>query len=348
MDLAAKDSYIQKLASKVIHRQENEPKKRPYAPFKGQKDSGPPQKKKKCKKKSFKDGKKPTVTPVKNSNPVSAHKEHLKVRTKQTSEEGDVKARFSTVDVLRRRLHEKIEETRAQQGVPKEALMEEVQAKRAKRKLERERKKRKKKEFQLKRLAEAQAQSQQVEVKREEADAQHVPTGVAKRQENAVIFNAVETVEDKYADKVTKRKAKKQRVKGQITPLTGRNYKQLLSRLEARKDKLDKLREKDEAKAQEVEDRMKWTNALYKAEGVRIKDDEAMLRSALASKEKKRSQRKKQWDERSQVVVEKMQKRQDKRRRNIQNRKNAKMEKKKKKARKKGRVLLEDLEKVNK
>ncbi|XP_061654931.1 surfeit locus protein 6 isoform X2 [Phyllopteryx taeniolatus] len=346
MDLAARDSYIQKLTSKVLNSREQEPKKRPFAPFKGQKGTGPPQKKKKCKKKSLKDEKNHTATPVNKSRPASAHNGHLKVNATQTADEGNVKASFSTVDVLRRRLHEKIEEARAQ-AAPKEALSEAVQAKRAKRKLERERKKRKKNEFRLKKLAETKAQSEQVEVKQEEEEQREKAPAAAKRQENAIIFNTVETVEEEFVDKALKKKAKKQRIKGQITPLSGRNYKQLLSRVEARKDKLEKLREKDEAKAREMETRMKWTNLLYKAEGVKIKDDEAKLRTALANKEKKRNRRKKEWAERSQAVVEKMQKRQDKRRRNIQKRKNAKVEKKKNKARKKGRILAEDLKKVS-
>ncbi|XP_061656730.1 surfeit locus protein 6 isoform X2 [Syngnathoides biaculeatus] len=342
MDLAARDSYIQKLTSKVLNQQPQEPKKRPFAPFKGQKDSGPSQKKKKCQKKSLKDEKKHAATPRNKSSPASANNKHLKVNA---TNEGNVKAGFSTVDVLRRRLHEKIEEVKAQ-GAPKEAPSEAVQAKRAKRKLERERKKRKKKEFRLKKLAETKAQSQQVEVKQEEEEEREKPPAAGKRQEDAVIFNTVETVEEELVDKALKKKAKKQRVKGQITPLSGRNYKQLLSRVEARKDKLEKLREKDEAKARQVETRMKWTNVLYKAEGVKIKDDEAMLRAALANKEKKRSRRKKEWAERSRAVVEKMQKRQDKRRRNIKKRKDAKIENKKNKARKKGRILPEDLKKV--
>ncbi|XP_077441851.1 surfeit locus protein 6 [Vanacampus margaritifer] len=346
MNLAARDSYLQKLTSKVLNQREQEPKKRPFVHFNGKKDGGPPQKKKKCKKKSFKD-EKHKATPPNKSRP-SAHNGHLKVNTTRTVDQGvNVKATFSSFDVLRKRLHEKIEEAKVQ-GAPKQALSEAVQAKRAKRKLERERKKQKKKEFRLKKLAEAKAQSKQAEVKQEVTHKQEVaPVGMAKRQESAVIFNTVETVEEEFVDKGQKKKAKKQHVKGQITPLTGCNYKQLLSRVEARKDKLDKLRETDEAKAQEVEARMKWTNALYKAEGIKIKDDEGMLRTALANKEKKRNRRKKQWDERSHMVVEKMQKRQDKRRKNIQKRKTAKVEKKKRKARKKGRVLVEDLEKAN-
>ncbi|XP_054614216.1 surfeit locus protein 6 [Dunckerocampus dactyliophorus] len=356
MDLASKDSYIQKLTSKFLNQREQKPKKRTFAHFNGKKDAGPAQKKKKTpklqdersddnsnNKKKTKKKHQLTPAPQKKSRPAT-HNGGPKINgsTQQTSEKGgNVKATFSAVDVLRRRLHEKIEEARGQ-GAPKDALSEEVQAKRAKRKLERERKKRKKQEFRMKKLAEAKAQNQQPEVKQEEEQA----PAVGKRQETAMVFNTVQTVEDEYVDKVLKKKTKKQHVKGQITPLSGKNYKQLLSRVEERKEKLEKLRERDEGKARDMEMKMKWTNVLYKAEGVKIKDDEGMLRTALARKEKRRARCKKQWEQRSESVVEKMQKRQDKRRRNLQRRKNLMVEKKKAKARKKGRVLAEDLEKA--
>lgn len=228
------------------------------------------------------------------------------------------------------------------QGPPKNASSEAVQAKRAKRKLERERKKRKKKEFRLKKLAEASGEAPQPEIKQE---AQQAPPA-NKRDETAIVFNKVETVEEEYVDKVLKKKNKKQSVKGQLTPLTGRNYKQLLGRVEARKAKLEQLREKDEGKAREMEEKMKWTNSLYKAEGLKIKDDEDLLRTALKNKEKRHDQRQKRWNKRSENIIEKMQHRQDKRRKNIQRQKNVKAEKKKDRARKKGRVLPEDLKKA--
>lgn len=228
------------------------------------------------------------------------------------------------------------------QGPPKDASSEAVQAKRAKRKLERERKKRKRKEFRMKELAEKSGKEQQPEIKQEAANA----PAVSKRNEAAIIFNKVETVEEGYVDIIQKKKLKKQSMKGQITPLTGKNYKQLLSRVEARKAKLEQLREKDEGKAREMEEKMKWTNMLYKAEGIKIKDDENMLRTSLKKKEKRRDQRKKNWNKRSENIVEKMQQRQDKRRKNILKRKQAKTEKKKDRARKKGRVLPEDLKKA--
>ncbi|XP_070781099.1 surfeit locus protein 6 [Enoplosus armatus] len=356
MDLASKDSYIQKLTSKVLQR-DQEPKKRPFAYFKVKGDTGPPQKKKKCKKKHFKekgtDEKKPTPKPHQKPSPSTAAQkgpataklngsktQSINGATTQPPKGGNVVSNFSTVDVLRKRLHEKMEESRGQGA--KDASSEAVQAKRAKRKQERERKKRKRKEFRMKKLAEENGQEEQPEVKQEE---KHAPA-TNKRNEAAIIFNKVETVEEAYVDKIQKKKKKKLSMKGQITPLTGKNYKQLLSRVEARKAKLEQLREKDEGKARDMEEKMKWTNMLYKAEGIKIKDDEAMLRASLKKKEKRQAQKKKNWNKRSENIIEKMQQRQDKRRKNIQKCKKVKTEKKKDRARKKGRVLPEDLKRA--
>ncbi|KAM4635388.1 surfeit locus protein 6 [Polymixia lowei] len=358
-NLASKDSYIQKLASKVCS-QNQDSRKRPFVPFRG--DTGPSKKKNKRKQKQLKEKgnndktrtsksqQKPSTCPAALKCTTTAEPKITNGATSdktQTPKGGNAVSSFSTVDVLRKRLHEKIEESRGQ-GPPKDASSDAVQAKRAKRKLERERKKRKKKEFRMKKLAEKAGKEQVEEIKQEEEQQQPVTAAAGgRRDETAIVFNKVETVEDGYEDKRLKKKNKKKSVKGKLTPLTGRNYKQLLSRVESRKAKLEQLREKDEGKARKMEEKMKWTNVLYKAEGLKIKDDEDMLRASLKKKEKMRSQKKKRWDTRSQNVVEKMQHRQDKRRKNLQRRKIGKMEKKKERARKKGRVLPEDLKKAS-
>lgn len=231
------------------------------------------------------------------------------------------------------------------QGQPKDASSDAVQAKRAKRKLERERKKRKRKEFRMKQLAEKSGQELQPEIKQEEEEEEAAPAP-SNRSQTSVIYNMVEAVEKGYVDKQQQKKNKKKSIKGGITPLTGKNYKQLLERVEARKTKLEQLREKDAGKARQMEEKMKWTNMLYKAEGIKIKDDENMLQASLKRKQKKHEQRKKKWNKLSENMVEKMQKRQDKRRKNILRRKQTKVEKKKQKARKKGRVLPGDLKKA--
>ncbi|XP_017163383.1 surfeit locus protein 6 isoform X2 [Poecilia reticulata] len=313
--------------------------------FKGKSDTDPPsKKKKKPKKKNVKEnGTDKTPKPQQKPNPSpAAPKSPGKTKSTTQSVNGSTpkETSFSTVDVLRKRLHEKIEESRGQ-GAPQDALSEAVKAKRAKRKMERERKKRKRKEFLLKKLAEQSGQELPAEIKEEP-----IAPAVEKRVTSAVFFNKVETVDEGYETKFQAKIKKKKSEKGKITPLTGRNYKQLLSRVEARKEKLERLREKDEAKASELENKIKWTNVLYKAEGIKIKDDEDQLRTSLKRKEKRRAQRKKKWTNRSENVIEKMQHRQDKRRKNLQKQKHAKMEKRKNRARKKGRVLPEDLKKA--
>ncbi|XP_036418839.1 surfeit locus protein 6 [Colossoma macropomum] len=364
--LAAKYDYLEKLTRKVCHSQTEEPKKRAYVPFQGGRDGegGPPKKKQKKKQKPTKgnnntNDKKPAPKTIQKTAQKQAsatvqnapqvkiqngNQVHMQQKTEGAKSEGE----FNAVDILRRRLHQKIEESRGQ-GPPKDPSSEEVQKRRAKRKQERERKKRKRKEFLMKKLAQSASTEAEDEGKVVEAPTPpdtSTETKPAKKDTSSIVFNKVEVGEE-YVDKGTKLKEKKKRkVKGTLTPLTGKNYKQLLSRVEARKARLEELREKDEEKAKKEEEKMRWTNILYKAEGMKIKDNEELLRASLKRKEKRKAQRKKKWIERSQHVVEKMQQRQDKRRRNIQKRKQSKIEKRKQRARKKGRVMPEDLKKA--
>ncbi|KAK5911608.1 hypothetical protein CgunFtcFv8_005768 [Champsocephalus gunnari] len=60
---------------------------------------------------------------------------------------------------------------------------------------------------------------------------------------------------------------------------------------------LQRLLGKAPAASKEMENRMKWTYVLYKAEGLNIKDDEDMLLSSL----------KKEWGDQSDHIVEKRQ-----------------------------------------
>ncbi|XP_050010805.1 surfeit locus protein 6 isoform X4 [Alexandromys fortis] len=211
--------------------------------------------------------------------------------------------------------------------------------KRQRRKQERERKKRKRKELRAKEKA------AKAENKEKPAEA---PPDVACKEprESGLIFNKVEVTEEEPASKPQRKKEKRQKVKGNLTPLTGRNYRQLLERLQARQGRLEELRDQDAGKAQELEAKMKWTNLLYKAEGVKIRDNEQLLREALKRKEKRKAQRQRRWEKRSEHVIEKMHQRQDKRRQNLRKKKAAKAERRLQKARKKGRILPQDLERA--
>ncbi|XP_054249456.1 surfeit locus protein 6 [Indicator indicator] len=352
--LAAQDSYLQGLARKVCTQQPPESRKRKFVSKPGQpKDAGgQPQKKKR--KKSRKQPEKANASSVKQvvsntSKPTpeqktapQASKSSPKQNAKQSRDESlEIGSKsqlgstsFSAMNLLRQRLHEKIKKASGQDDAKE--LPPAILEKRKRRKYERERKKRRRKELKMKAKAEKK-ESEEVpaepEVKKEESTAE-------------VVFNKVEVHAENELNKVQKKKEKRKAVKGNITPLTGKNYKQLLSRLETRKNKLDELKDKDQKKAEELEKKLKWTNVLYKAEGVKIRDNEERLKEALKRKEKRKAQRQRQWEKRTERVVEKMQQRQEKRRKNIQKKKKDRIEKKKARARKKGRILPEDLKKA--
>ncbi|NXT84256.1 SURF6 protein, partial [Zapornia atra] len=352
--LAAQDSYLQGLARKVCVQHAPEARKRKFVSKPGQpEDAGIPLKKKKKKKPRKKVEKtnapsikqavsntnKPTpgqkAAPQASKSPSQGavtQSENESLVTGSKSELGS--SSFSTMNLLRQRLHEKIKKASGQDDAKE--LPPAVLEKRQRRKYERERKKRRRKELKMK-------------AKMEKKEVEEVPVEPESKKEETtaeIVFNRVEIHEENELSKIQKKKEKRKGVKGNITPLTGRNYKQLLSRLETRKNKLEELKDKDQKKAQELENKMKWTNLLYKAEGVKIHDDEERLKEALKRKEKRKAQRQRQWEKRTERVVEKMQQRQDKRRKNIQKKKKDKIEKKKARARKKGRVLPEDLKKA--
>ncbi|KAL1787034.1 surfeit locus protein 6 [Sigmodon hispidus] len=349
--LQAKDAYLQQLAKKICaqpgpERQRSERAVR----TKRLEAAGPPKKKrKKTEKKSREQKQKATehkTKPLGKAPPTSSgvkkpvlSKQEKNSSSLQSPEDSRVTAPDSVfaLDFLRQRLHEKIQLARGQ-GSTKE-LSAATLEKRQRRKQERERKKRKRKELQAKEKA------AKAEKKEEPAEA---PPEVACKepQESGLIFNKVEVTEEEPASKAQRKREKRRKVKGNLTPLTGRNYRQLLERLQARQDRLEELRDQDAGKAQELEAKMKWTNLLYKAEGVKIRDDERRLQEALKRKEKRRAQRQRRWEKRSEHVVEKMQQRQDKRRQNLRKKKAARAERRLQKARKKGRVLPQDLERA--
>ncbi|XP_020389100.1 surfeit locus protein 6 [Rhincodon typus] len=339
--LAAKDKYFQILGSKVCASQNQEPRKRKLVSKKEVSEAiTQPKKKKRRRKEAPKELK--NVQPMSGGQPktVQGGVKVDKIEKNTRVSEVDTSS-FSTVNILRQRLHEKIQESRGQCN-PKGLLPEELEKKRLHRKREREKKKQKRKEMRMKKEQKI-VQEDSIAAKAQDTE----KNDMSKKAENQLLFNKVDMPSEVVKDKKLKRKEKRQNIKGGITPLTGKNYKQLLSRLEAQKNKIEELKSKDENKAKEVETKMKWTNVLYKAEGLKIKDNEELLKASLKRKEKLKSQRQKNWEKRTEHVVEKMQRHQDKRKRNIMKKKRAKVEMKKDKARKKGRILPEDLKKAN-
>ncbi|XP_030391264.1 surfeit locus protein 6 [Gopherus evgoodei] len=364
--LATKDSYLQSLAKKICVQQVQEPRKRTFASKQAGSGDAGSQPKEKKRKKPRKQAEKADAPPAKEAAPNTSTSAPAKkaVPNLNTSTPAEQRApngsraaptgtamsksengttgrksdpgSFSAVNILRQRLHEKMQEVSGQGGTKE--LSPAVLEKRRRRKYEKERKRRREKELKMKEKMEKKGA--------QEAAAAVEPQQAEEESKVGIIFNQIKVCEEEELSKTEKKREKRKRVKGNLTPLTGKNYKQLLSRLEARKSKLEELKDKDQKKAQELENKMKWTNVLYKAEGVKIRDDEERLKAALKRKEKHKAQRQKQWEKRTEHVVEKMQQRQDKRRKNIQKKKMAKVERRKDKARKKGRILPEDLEKA--
>ncbi|KAF7461834.1 hypothetical protein GHT09_014007 [Marmota monax] len=352
--LQAKDAYLQDLARKICAPHGPEPPRRSrVSKIQGSEASGLRKKKRKKTPKKFREQeqkasehkaktlgeKKSPVAP--GTKKPTAHKEEPSISTGAPAG-GQATAPDSVfaLDVLRQRLHEKIQQARGQDGTLSAASLE----KRQRRKQERERKKRKRRELLAKEKEKEKAAAAQAGGT---AAVTAPPAAVcAGPQEPALIFNKVEVSEEESATKAQRRKEKRQKVKGNLTPLTGKNYRQLLERLQARQGRLEELREQDSGKARELEAKMKWTNLLYKAEGVKIRDNERLLQEALKRKEKRRAQRQRQWEKRSAHVVEKMQQRQDRRRQNLRRKKAAKAERRLQKARRKGRVLPQDLERA--
>ncbi|NXJ16386.1 SURF6 protein, partial [Odontophorus gujanensis] len=351
--LAAQDAYLQGLARKVCAQHAPESRKRKFVSKPGQPDDAGRQLKKKKRRKSRKQAEKTNSAAVKqevsntsklapgqkaatqtNKSPPLGVKQNKNENSIPGAKSDLDSTSFSAINLLRQRLHEKIKEASGRDD--SKELSPSVLEKRRRRKYEKERKKRKRKELKMKAKA----------VKEETEEVPIEPQSKKEESTAEILFSRLKVHEEGELNKIQKKKEKRKGVKGKITPLTGRNYKQLLSRLEIRKNKLEELKEKDQKKAQELEMKMKWTNLLYKAEGVKIHDDEERLKEALKRKEKRKEQRQKQWEKQTEKVVERMQQRQEKRRKNIQKKKKEKIEKKKAKARKKGRVLPEDLKKA--
>ena len=122
--------------------------------------------------------------------------------------------------------------------------------------------------------------------------------------------------------------------------LTGKNYKKLLEKVEARKEKLTKVREKDGCgAARSLQKKMQWKSVLQKAEGVKVRDDPEMLRKSLKRKEKLTKKRGDAWKERTERVQKTMDDRQEKRRRNVQKKKQSRIDKKIGRSKKKGHII---------
>ena len=88
--------------------------------------------------------------------------------------------------------------------------------------------------------------------------------------------------------------------------------------LEARRTKLESRDELDQIKQKEKD---KWQRTLLQAEGVKVKDDEKLLRKALKRKEAKKRKSAVEWDDRKRMVADTKAERVKRREENLQIRK---------------------------
>jgi len=74
--------------------------------------------------------------------------------------------------------------------------------------------------------------------------------------------------------------------------------------------------------------KIKWDKALLKATGVKVKDDEKLLRKSVKRRKAAKEKSKKQWEERQKKQDQEREKRQAQRTQNIKERNQAKKDKK--------------------
>lgn len=99
-----------------------------------------------------------------------------------------------------------------------------------------------------------------------------------------------------------------------------------LQKLEAKRRKLSSLTPEEQAKQQEKD---KWSSLMSQAEGIKVKDDEKLLKRALKRKEKQKLKSEIQWKERKQVVKDTIAARQKRKEANLKSRRDNKGKKSK-------------------
>lgn len=99
-----------------------------------------------------------------------------------------------------------------------------------------------------------------------------------------------------------------------------KDYKKLLAKAEAAQKKLDKLKETDEKKSKELQEKLQWQRAMEMAKGTKLKDDTRRLKKTVKRLDGKKAKSRKQWEERQKQEMLAKEKRQEKRKRNIQER----------------------------
>ncbi|CAG9818223.1 unnamed protein product [Phaedon cochleariae] len=92
------------------------------------------------------------------------------------------------------------------------------------------------------------------------------------------------------------------------------DLKKVLKLLKGQDKKVEGMKQSGEiGKAVEVKEKAAWKNALAKAEGQKVKDDQILLMKRVKKKEQKLRSIKKKWEKRIEVVEKAKEERQEKR-----------------------------------
>ncbi|CAI4034682.1 hypothetical protein SMKI_11G1310 [Saccharomyces mikatae IFO 1815] len=105
------------------------------------------------------------------------------------------------------------------------------------------------------------------------------------------------------------------------------DVKSHLKLLEAKKNKMES---KDELEQIKLKEKEKWQKAMLQAEGIKIRDDEKLLRKAIKRKEAQKRKSAIEWSERKRVVEDTISERQKRREENLRIRKDNKGKKRNK------------------
>lgn len=248
-----------------------------------------------------------------------AAEENKKAKKKVTFKSA-VLTRAENIEELQRRLQEKVKELQAKRrGCSAQEFVERKRLKKEQKKLKRG----KQKGNFLKDKTPSSALQNGTSQKPAKKKVNNKPM---YNKDGKVIFSKLEFSEPGF----------EQKKDGQFS---GKNYKKLLKNVEKEKEKVSKLKEQDEQKAEEFVHKNAWKRAIEKAEGVKVKDDPALLKKSLMKQEKRKRKSTKLWEEREEHAEKKKKMQQEKRQKNIQNRKKEKLQAKLKRAKKKGRII---------
>ena len=103
-----------------------------------------------------------------------------------------------------------------------------------------------------------------------------------------------------------------------------------LKKVQKQHEKLVNIRSSDPKKATELEERVAWSKAIDKAQGIAVRDDPKLLKRAARRREKQKEKGKERWDERQEKIRKEKTRKQEKRRENIENKKQAKKDRRRK------------------